>query len=112
MFQGLWAYNYWQVERNVYRHSQNILDLIEEIIIDELSQYADEIERLYHPITVWDPEHGEIQAEFRLPVDVHRLDELPDMSPLAKQVTVYLPDQSTVDTISKVSGQDIFFSSS
>ncbi|RUS87829.1 hypothetical protein EGW08_004428 [Elysia chlorotica] len=91
--QGVWAYTYWQLEKNIYEHSENILRLIEEIVWDELSQYAQEIQRLYYPITVWDPEHGEIQADFRLPVDVARLDEMPDLSPLVANYTRYLPDQ-------------------
>ncbi|GFS01680.1 apolipophorin [Elysia marginata] len=97
--QGVWAYSYWQLEKNIFKHSENILRLIEEIVRDELSQYAEEIKRVYYPITVWDPEHGEVQAEFRLPVDVTRLDEMPDLSPLAKRFTIYLPEQSTMEAI-------------
>ena len=69
---------------------------------DELSQYVSEAKRLYYPITVWDPEHGEVQGEFRLPVDVTRLDEMPDLSPLLKRFTVYLPAQSTIEAIYQV----------
>ncbi|GFS05085.1 apolipophorin long isoform [Elysia marginata] len=100
--QGVWAYNYWQLEKNIFKHSENILRLIEEIVRDELWQYAEEIKRVYYPITVWDPEHGEVQAEFRLPVDVTRLDEVPDLSPLAKRFTIYLPDQSTMEAIYEI----------
>ncbi|GFO07586.1 apolipophorin [Plakobranchus ocellatus] len=96
-----WAYNYWQVEENIHKHTQSILKLIEEIVQDELKQYIEELERVYHPITVWDPEHGEIQAEFQLPVDVERLDQVPDVSRLTDQVAAYLPDAYTLSNVSE-----------
>ena len=50
-------------------------------------------------VTVWDPEHGEIQAELRLPVAMETLDSMPDMTPLVDQYNEAvdsLPDMDTV----------------
>ena len=61
---------------------------------------------VFFVLTVWDPEHGEIQAEFPLPIAVHRLDETPDMSQIITKVEkfadTYLPDETTWNTLVEV----------
>jgi len=101
--QSAWAYNYWDVEKNMKENIDHIITLLREIVEMELKEFSESCRALNkNPITVWDPEHGEIQAELSLPIDVNSLQEVPDVSPLvkkankvAKQVAVYLPDQTT-----------------
>ena len=101
--QGVWAYNYWQLEKNIHAHAERVLRLIREIVEDELKEYAEDLQGLYqNPITVWQPENGEVQAEFRLPMDVSRLDEVPDFTPLVNQISANMPDTSALENISEV----------
>merc|ERR1711879_218807 len=82
--EGAWAYKYWNVEQNIKTNLENIMSMILDIIEDELKEYQSR--RMSNPITVWAPERGEIQADIPLPIDVKRLDELPDVSPLVEKV--------------------------
>jgi len=108
--QSAWAYNYWDVEKNLKENLENIMDLLVAIVEEEVKEMADNCKTLYKsPITVWDPEHGEIQAQVKLPFNWEKLDDIPDFSPLVKKaekiakkadkmvqdVAVYLPDYST-----------------
>jgi len=105
--QGTWAYNYWDVEKNLKTNIKNIMLLLVDIIEDELKQITQETQgKFKNPITVWLPEQGEMQMELPLPMDVERLDEVPDMSPIvirvekvANDISFYLPDQSTWESI-------------
>ena len=102
--QGVWAYNYWQLEKNIHAHAERVLKLIREIVEDEMKEYAEDLQGLYqNPITVWHPENGEVQAEFRLPMEVSRLDEVPDFTPLVNQISANMPDMKTLENISEVS---------
>ena len=84
--QGLWAYHYWQVEENVKKHLRSIATLLKEIVQEELEMYTGHFRFLQDShVTVWDPEHGEIQAEIRLPVAMETLDSMPDVTPLVEQ---------------------------
>merc|ERR1711970_1321103 len=38
--QGMWAYNYWQLEENIRKNAKQVLELIKEIIEDELKEYT------------------------------------------------------------------------
>jgi len=107
--QGVWTYNYWEVEKNLRKNLQNIFILGIEIIEEELKELTAQSQAMYkNPITVWAPERGEIQAELALPFEVKRLDQVPDVSPLvnkveeiAQEVASYLPDQTTWENVKK-----------
>ena len=48
---------------------------------------------------MWDPQHGEVQAEIHLPVAMETLDSMPDVTPWVEQyndVMNSLPDEDTV----------------
>lgn len=99
--QGVWAYHYWQVEENLQKHLRSIVTLLKEIVQEELEVYTRHFRFLKDShVTVWDPEHGEIQAEIRLPVAMETLDSMPDMTPLVEQyndaVDNLVPDMDTV----------------
>ncbi|XP_076472801.1 uncharacterized protein LOC143302134 isoform X1 [Babylonia areolata] len=98
--QGVWAYNYWQMEENLEKHLHSIATLLKEIIEEELEIYARHFRFLQKShVTVWDPEHGEIQAEIHLPVAMETLDSMPDMTPLVtkyNEVMNSVPDMDTV----------------
>ena len=51
-------------------------------------------------MTVWDPEHGEIQSELHLPVPMTSFNTLPDVTPIVQQyndvVDHYVPSKDTV----------------
>ena len=50
-------------------------------------------------VSVWDPQHGEVQAEIHLPVAMETLDSMPDVTPWVEQyndVMNSLPDEDTV----------------
>merc|ERR1711923_295126 len=82
--QGAWAYKYWDAELNV-KENRTVYK---------------------NPITYWNTEQGEIQADLALPFALKDLQTAPDVSPLvakvekvANDVAVYLPDQTTLDNI-------------
>ncbi|KAK3772196.1 hypothetical protein RRG08_035236 [Elysia crispata] len=98
----VWLYNCWQVEENIQAHAQRVLNLIKQIVEDELKEYAEDLQGLYqNPITVWQPDNGEVQAEIRLPMDVSRLDQVPDMSPLINQISAQMPDMKISKELKK-----------
>jgi len=117
--QGAWAANYWDIKENLKTSLKNIMTLMKEIIEEELQEMHSECSTLNKykntfvspiKITYWAPQQAEVQAEVTLPIDVHRLDEVPDISPVVKKVentaqkfasgvAVYLPDQSTWESI-------------
>jgi predicted transcriptional regulator len=84
--QGAWAYKYWDVENNMQKNMEHMMDLLVEIIQDELKELAEATKSIQSPITVWDPEQGEIQAQIKLPFDWEKLYESPDLGPLTTAV--------------------------
>ena len=81
--QGVWAYNYWQVEENLKKHLISIAELLKEIVQEEVEMYTRHFRFLQQShVTVWDPAHGEVQAELALPVAMDTLTALPDVTPL------------------------------
>ena len=110
--QGAWAYKYWDAELNVKENIEHIMTLLREIVADELKELSTEYRTVYkNPITYWNTEQGEIQADLALPFALKDLQTAPDVSPLvakvekvANDVAVYLPDQTTLDNIKQVSG--------
>ena len=100
MLQGLWAYRYWQAEDNLKKHLHSIATLLKEIVQEELQVYTRHFTFLQKSrVSVWDPEHGEIQAEIHLPVAMETLDSMPDVSPLVDRyydVMDSMPDMDTV----------------
>jgi len=99
--QGLWAYHYWQAEENLVKHMESIVELLKEIVEEELNIYTAHFRFLQDShVTVWDPEHGEFQAQLRLPVAMETLDSMPDVTPIVEQyndvMDNYVPDMDTV----------------
>merc|ERR1711962_4535 len=113
--QGKWAANYWDIKTNMKNSLIRIMNLMKEIIDEELQEMHSECSLFYKlkngviwPVktTYWAPKQAELQAEVILPLDVHRLDEVPDIGPLkedlkkfASDVAVYLPDHTTWESI-------------
>ncbi|XP_076436385.1 uncharacterized protein LOC143275928 [Babylonia areolata] len=98
--QGVWAYNYWQVEDNLKKHLHSIATLLKEIVEEELHVYTHHFRFLQKShVTVWDPEHGEIQAETYLPLAMETLDSLPDMTPLVTQYNEVMSSVPDMDTV-------------
>jgi len=99
--QGVWAYNYWQVEENLKKHLISIAELLKEIVQEEVEMYTRHFSFLQKSqVTVWDPKQGEVQAELHLPVAMETLTSLPDVSPLVERyndvVDTVVPSRDTV----------------
>jgi len=99
--QGKWAYNYWQVAENMKKHLLSITELLKEIVQEEVEVYTRHFQFLQKShVTVWDPEHGEIQAELHLPVAMETLTSVPDVTPLVERynrvVDRVVPSKDTV----------------
>ncbi|XP_067679783.1 uncharacterized protein [Haliotis asinina] len=99
--EGLWAYNYWQVEENLQKHIHSIYEIIKEMVEEEIEKYTQYLNFLEKSkVTVWDPEHGEIQMDVYLPIPLKSLDSLPEMDAyvdrVRKTVDQYLPDRETI----------------
>ncbi len=98
----MWAYNYWKVEENLKKHMESIYEMIKELVEEEFYNYREKLVFLEKSrITVWDPEHGEIQMELYLPVPLESLDTLPelDTSYLEKAKNTlkkYIPEKKTL----------------
>jgi len=108
--EGKWAFQYWDVKENIKTNLDNIFKLLVEIVEDESKEIIDDLKSLYNiknPITVW--QQGEIQADFPLPIEVRRLDEVPDFSPITKKakrtltrVAAYLPNQASWESFKEI----------
>jgi len=121
-----WAVKYWEPKKTLKENIEYIVKLFIEIVEEELNEMAAASRQVYQPVTYYNPEQGEIQAQLPLPLDVASLQELPDMGPIkarvsrvakevsavaerigeevtevAQEVAVYLPDQTTWNNISK-----------
>jgi len=99
--QGVWAYNYWQVEENLKKHLISIAELLKEIVQEEVEMYTRHFSFLQKShVTVWEPQQGEVQAELHLPVAMETLTALPDVSPLVERynhvVDTVVPSRDTV----------------
>ncbi|KAK7501815.1 hypothetical protein BaRGS_00006901, partial [Batillaria attramentaria] len=95
---------YQQVEENMKKHLHSIVNLIKEIIADEMEVYTAHFRFLKDShVTVWDPEHGEVQVEVSLPVPMETLDSLPDVTPIIREynnaVNTYVPDRETIQDL-------------
>ena len=93
--------DYYNVEESLKQNLQRIVKLITDIIEEEVKLMAERTSSA-SPITYYNPNQGEIQAEIAVPVDVVSLKQYPDVSPLlakvnkvSKQVAADLPDHST-----------------
>ncbi|KAL8574776.1 hypothetical protein ACOMHN_035319 [Nucella lapillus] len=98
--EGVRARDYWQAEENLHKHLASIATLLEEIVEEELQEYTRHFRFLQKShVTVWDPEHAEIQAEIHLPLAMETFDSVPDVTPLVTQynnVMKKVPDMDTV----------------
>ncbi|XP_046569575.1 uncharacterized protein LOC124277891 [Haliotis rubra] len=98
--EGVWAYNYWQVEENLKQHLQSIYEIIKEMIEEEVQKYREQLVFLEKSkVTVWDPEHGEIQIDLYLPIPLQSLDTLPEIQTYVQRaktaINTYIPDKAT-----------------
>ncbi|CAG5134991.1 unnamed protein product [Candidula unifasciata] len=93
------AYKHWNVEELLNKHLETSVQLLKDIMEDELREYLNLV-LMRTPVTVFDPVHGRIEANFILPVDIKRLDEMPDLTPFIQQVSEayrkYAPDTDTI----------------
>jgi len=99
--QGVWAYNYWEVEENLRKHLLSIAELVKEIVKEEVQMYTRHFRFLQKShVTVWSPEQGEVQAELHLPVAMETLTSMPDVTPLVDRynhvVDTVVPSRDTV----------------
>lgn len=82
---------------------QTSMELLKDIVAEEFREYVNLI-LMRSPVTLFDPENGRIEANFVLPVEIKKLDELPDLMALIQQIQEayqkYAPD---MDTLNKVS---------
>jgi len=93
--QGVWAYNYWEVEENLRKHLLSIAELLEEIVQEEVELYLRRFDFLQKShVTVWSPEQGEVQAELHLPVPMKTLTEMPNLTPLFIDTVVPIHDNA------------------
>jgi hypothetical protein len=75
--QAVWAYNYWDVEQTTANKLHSLIKILEKIIKAELKEYFhDVIVFFQNPITTFDPAHGEIDADVRLPFKIHNLKQI------------------------------------
>ncbi|XP_071116773.1 uncharacterized protein [Haliotis cracherodii] len=98
--EGVWAFNYWQVEENLKQHLQSIYDILKEMVEEEVQKYREQLVFLEKSkVTVWDPQHGEIQIELYLPIPVQSLDTLPEIQTYVQKaktaISTYIPDRAT-----------------
>lgn len=97
----MWAYNYWQVEENLQEHLSSIYEIIKEMVEEEIQKYRQYLNFLEKSkVTVWDPEHGEIQMDVYLPIPLKSLDSLPEVDAYVDRVKNavdrYTPDRETI----------------
>merc|ERR1712048_924562 len=83
------------------KHLMSIATLLKEIVQEEVALYTRHFRFLEKShVTVWNPEHGEIQAELALPVAMDTLTSMPDVSPLVERyndvVDTVVPSKDTV----------------
>ncbi|XP_067677413.1 uncharacterized protein [Haliotis asinina] len=93
------------ITNNIYEEGGTIfeehLQRIPELVKHGVMNYTRDALTIYGPkITVWDPEHGEIQIELNLPIPLKSLDTLPDVQPYLRKVTTtineYIPDKTSL----------------
>ena len=78
MLQGKNAYKYWEIREHVETVAKAISDWVREEIENEIADIKATVLRFKKTtLTVYDLEHGEIQAEVHLPIPLKSLDALP-----------------------------------
>ena len=97
------AYKYWEVRENSEAVASAIFDWIKEEVDRELSDIKAILVNLRNTttITVYDPEHGEIQAEVRLPFALKSLDEVPTYVFDTSKIQKYIPTMPTISIPNK-----------
>jgi len=103
----------YDAERSLEENIEAAIKLVVEIVEEELKALVAASQKSNSPVTYYNPEQGELQAQMDLPFDLKNLQSLPDLSPLeaqakeaalkvekvAKKVAKYLPDQQTWENI-------------
>ncbi|XP_046557707.1 uncharacterized protein LOC124266910 isoform X2 [Haliotis rubra] len=98
------------ITNNIYEEGGTILEehlqKIPDLVKREVKNYTRDALTMYGPkITVWDPEHGEIQMELSLPISLRSLDTLPDVQPYVQKaktaVNKYIPDKTSLKKLYK-----------
>ncbi|XP_067677415.1 uncharacterized protein [Haliotis asinina] len=98
------------ITNNIYQDGGTIfkehLQKIPNLVKQEVKNYTRDALTMYGPkITVWDPEHGEIQIELSLPIPLKSLDTLPDVQPYVQKATTaineYIPDKTSLRRLYK-----------
>ncbi|XP_052255844.1 uncharacterized protein LOC127861416 isoform X2 [Dreissena polymorpha] len=97
------AYKYWEVRENSEAVASAIFDWIKEEVDRELSDIKAILVNLRNTtiVTVYDPEHGEIQAEVRLPFALKSLDEVPTYVFDTSKIQKYIPTMPTISIPNK-----------
>jgi len=93
------AYKYWEVKENAQAVLDAIVEWIEEEVERELSDIRATFINIAKPeVTVYDPEHGEIQTEVHLPLPIESLDIVPtiDVTPYVNKARQYIPETPRV----------------
>lgn len=66
--QGVWAYQFWQVENNAHMALAQLLQLLKDVTLLEITRVKNAIVDLDKSrVIVYDPQHGELQFEVYLP---------------------------------------------
>lgn len=91
------AYKYWDVQEHSTSVAQFLMDWIREEVEKEISDIKATILNLKKTtLTVYDPEHGEIQAEIHLPIPVKSLDVIPEVNVDFSRLQKYVPEMPTI----------------
>ncbi|WAR23164.1 APLP-like protein [Mya arenaria] len=94
---GYNAYKYWEIRENAEIIAQAIIDWIKEEIEIELSDIKATLLNLKKStITVYDPKHGEIQAEIHLPLPIKTLDAVPVIEMDMSKTQKYIPKMPSI----------------
>merc|ERR1719228_190399 len=75
--QLVWAHKYWDVNGNLARHVQTLVNLTGTIVREEMQEYSRHLKDRMHPVKLFDLKNNELKAEFVLLKDITCLDELP-----------------------------------
>ncbi|KAL8584622.1 hypothetical protein ACOMHN_002351 [Nucella lapillus] len=99
--QGVWAYQYWNVEENSREHLHKLVELLGDYVKQELEQMTRQVQffRMSN-VTVYDPQRGRIEVDVVIPVALKSLEEMPDVTAYiqkaAELVDHYTPDSDAV----------------
>ena len=98
-FQGKNAYKYWEIRENTEAVVMAIYNWMIEEIEKELDKLTATIVRFEKSsVTVYDPEHGEIQMELHLPIAIKSLDSVPVVNfvPYVNKAKSYIPSMPSI----------------